>query len=79
MKSVELVDASRNSVNVTAYGRHGENSLIQNGNDIVVFIASCLPDSKGSEARLWVYDRAHIMLRRKDLTIPQNRKHIVLQ
>ena len=79
MKNFELVDAGRNSVNVTAFGRHGDNSLIQNGNDIVIFIATCLPDSKGSEGRLWVYDRAHIWLVRKDLTIPQNRKHIALQ
>ena len=78
MKNFELVDASRNSVDVTAFGRHGDNTLIEDGNDIVIFIASCLSDKKGGEGHLWVYDRAHIWLRRREISVPSNRTHISL-
>ena len=78
MKNFELVDGSRNSVDVSAFGRHGANTLIEDGNDIVIFIASCLPDKKGGEGHIWVYDKAHICLRRREISVPSNRTHISL-
>ena len=36
MKHFELVDAKGNSVEVTAYGRHGGNELLTSGNDVIL-------------------------------------------
>ena len=78
MKHFELVDAKGNSVEVTAYGRHGGNELLATGNDVIIFIASALIKDGAPYGRLWVYDRAHVVLRRADVTVPQSRTLIQL-
>ena len=78
MKHFELVDAKGNSVEVTAYGRHGSNQLLTSGNDVIIFIASALIKDGAPHGRLWVYDRAHVVLRRAGVTVPQSRTLIQL-
>ena len=78
MKHFELVDAKGNGVEVTAYGRHGCNELLTSGNDVIIFIASALIKDGAPHGRLWVYDRAHVVLRRAGVTVPQSRTLIQL-
>ena len=78
MKHFELVDGKGSSVEVTAFGRHGGNVLLSSGNDVIIFIASALIKDGAPYGRLWVYDRAHVVLRRANVTVPQNRTLIQL-
>jgi len=78
MKHFELVDAKSNSVEVTAYGRHGGNELLSVGNEVIIFIASALIKDGAPHGHLWVYDRAHVVLRRANVTVPMNRKLLYL-
>ena len=73
MKQFELVDTKGNSVEVTAYGRHGGNELLSSGNEVIIFFASALIRDGTAHGLLWVYDRAHVVLRRGNVTVPLNR------
>ena len=78
MKHFELVDNKNNSVELTAFGRHCQNDLITNGNEVVIFIASGLISQGATKGRIWVYDKAHVWLRRSNLPVPQTRKLLML-
>ena len=73
MKQFELVDTKGSSVEVTAYGRHGGNELLSSGNEVIIFIASALIKDGAAHGHLWVYDRAHVALRRANVTVAPNR------
>ena len=78
MKYFELVDHKNKSVEIKAYGRHGENELIANGNEIVIFIVSGLGNTGTTKGTLWVYDKAHVCLCRTKCFVPPDRNHIEL-
>ena len=78
MKHFELVDTKGSSVEMTAFGRHGGNALLSSGNEVIIFIVTALIKDGAPHGRLWVYDRAHVVLRRANAIVPQNRKLIHL-
>jgi len=78
MKHFELVDTKGNSVEMTAFGRHGGNALLSSGNEVIIFIVTALIKDGAPHGHLWVYDKAHVVLRRANATVPQNRKLIHL-
>ena len=78
MKHFELVDTKGNSVEMTAFGRHGGNPLLSSGSEVIIFIVTALIKDGATHGHLWVYDKAHVVQRRANATVPQNRKLIHL-
>ena len=79
MRRFRLVDLCGKYVDCVAFGRQAENTLIAEGNDIIIYFASALEGLRMSTGSLWLYDECHVVLQRGGCVPPQLRQHMELR
>ena len=64
MVQFKLHDPVGRYVSCIAFGRHAANPNLQNGNEVVLFVASAQSGLNNKPGNVWMYDESHVLLLR---------------
>jgi hypothetical protein len=79
MRSFQLQDQTGRYVLCTAFGRHVDNRLLVELNEVVLFFAKAIVGLNQASGSLWMYDDSHIVFLASRVSVPPARKLVELR
>ena len=76
LRKYTLVDRSGKYIFCAAFGRHAQNEILANNNEIVIYFAKAQEGRGNTPSTLWLYDESHIILLRAGRETPQKKEKI---
>ena len=79
MRNFQLQDQTGRYVLCTAFGRHVDNTLLVELNEVVLFFAKAMGGLNQSSGSLWMYDDSHVVFLSSRVSAPPARKIVELR
>ena len=76
IRKYTLVDRSGKYISCVALGRHAENEILEDNNEIVIYFGRAQEGRGNTQGSLWLYDECHIVLLRAGRETPQKKEKI---
>ena len=76
IRKYTLVDRSGKYISCVALGRHAENEILQDNNEIAIYFGRAQEGRGNNPGSLWLYDECHVVLLRANRESPQKKEKI---